>query len=117
MYSIDPMYVTFSASEQAYLNYQRRVAEQRQPPNPGPVTLLLPDGTTYEGTGAINMVTPAVTPTTGTIGVRAQFPNPNGLLKPGLFVRVRFVTEQLANALTIPQTAIQQLQGTPLVYV
>jgi len=117
IYSIDPMFVTFSASEQGYLNYQKRVASQGQNANPGPIRLVLADGTTYPETGTINMVSPQVTTTTGTIGVRASFPNANGLLKPGLFVRVRVNTQQLPDALVVPQTAVQQIQGTPMVYV
>jgi membrane fusion protein, multidrug efflux system len=117
IYSIDPMFVTFSASEQGYLNYQKRVASQGQNANPGPIRLVLADGTTYPETGTVNMVSPQVTTTTGTIGVRASFPNPKGLLKPGLFVRVRVTTQQLPHALVVPQTAIQQIQGTPMLYV
>ena len=117
MYSVDPMFVTFSASEQAYLQYQKRVAQEGQNATPGPLNLVLADGSTYPQPGAINMVAPQVTPTTGTLGLRASFPNPSGILKPGLFVRVRFTVQQLPNALVVPQTAIQQLLGTSMVFV
>jgi membrane fusion protein (multidrug efflux system) len=115
VYSISPMYVTFSISEGAYLNYVKRGRQHRnQPP---PIQLILGDGSAYDQTGRINMVAPAVSSTTGTLGIRASFPNPDHVLKPGLFVRVRLVVRNAVNALLIPQTAVQQLQGSESVFV
>ncbi len=117
VYSIDPMYVNFSVSEDQYLDYQKRTQGGRNAPPPPPIELILADGSTYQHTGQINMVAPQVNPSTGTLSVRAEFPNPDGLLKAGLFVRVRFVTREQQNALLIPATAVQQLQGTNSVFV
>lgn len=115
VYSISPMYVTFSISEGAYLNYVKRGRQhQNQPP---PIELILGDGSAYGQTGTINMVAPAVSSTTGTLGIRASFPNPERVLKPGLFVRVRLVVRNAVNALLVPQTAVQQLQGSESVFV
>jgi membrane fusion protein (multidrug efflux system) len=114
-YSISPMYVTFSVSKDAYLEYVKRGHQHRnQPP---PIQLILADGSVYEHTGAINMVSPVVTSSTGTLPIRAEFPNPDGVLKPGLFARVRLVVRDAANALLVRQTAVQQLQGTESVLV
>lgn len=110
MYSISPMYVTFSVSEDAYLEYVKRGrAHGNRPP---PIQLILADGSVYNHTGGINMVAPAVNTSTGTLPIRAAFPNPAGVLKPGLFARVRLVITDAVNALLVPQAAIQQLQGT-----
>lgn len=115
VYSISPMYVTFSVSEDAYLEYVKR---GRQHPNqPPPIQLILGDGSVYGHPGAVNMVSPAVNTSTGTLPIRAAFPNPEGVLKPGLFARVRLVVRDAVNALLVPQTAVQQLQGTESVLV
>jgi membrane fusion protein (multidrug efflux system) len=55
--------------------------------------------------------------TTGTIKVQGLFPNPGGVLRPGQFVRVRAVTQNLANATLVPQRAIVDQQGTNVVAI
>ena len=54
---------------------------------------------------------------TGTIGVRAGFPNPDKLLRPGQFGRVRGVVEEKTNAILVPQLAVQDQQGAKIVLV
>jgi membrane fusion protein (multidrug efflux system) len=115
MYSVDPMYVTFSVSEQRHLEYQKRM--RAQPAAPPPLQLILADGSTYPQMGRINMVSPQVNPTTGTLALRGEFPNPEGLLKPGLFVRVRLLLEERKNAVVVPQQALQETQGVKSVLV
>jgi len=115
IYSITPMYVTFAISENAYLDYVDR--GKRHPHQHPPIQLILGNGTCYDAAGTLDMVAPSVNTSTGTLQIRASFPNPEGTLKPGLFVRVRFVTQDAQNALLVPQSAVQQLQGTQSVYV
>jgi RND family efflux transporter MFP subunit len=110
IYSISPMYVTFGISEAAYLQYVQR--GRQHPKHPEPIQLILGNGSVYGQPGTINMVAPAVSTTTGTLPIRASFPNAQGVLKPGLFARVRLVVTDAVNALLVPQTAVQQLQGT-----
>ena len=55
--------------------------------------------------------------TTGTIEVQALFPNPNNLLRPGQFAKVRAATDPIKGALVIPQRAVTDLQGTSQVAV
>jgi membrane fusion protein (multidrug efflux system) len=110
VYSISPMYVTFGISENSYLEYAER--GHKHPHQPSPIQLILGNGTTYNETGTVNMVAPAVNTSTGTLTIRASFPNAAGTLKPGLYVRVRFVVRDAENALLVPESAIQQLQGT-----
>ncbi len=118
IYSINPMWVNFSVSEASYLAYRERVEQEhgKVPPSPA-IQLILANGITYPYPGTINMVAPQVNATTGTLAIRASFPNPQGLLKAGLFVRVHFVMREEQNALLIPQTAVQQLQGTTSVFI
>ncbi|MFY9710690.1 MAG: efflux RND transporter periplasmic adaptor subunit, partial [Candidatus Cybelea sp.] len=67
--------------------------------------------------GTIYAFSPTVDPKTGTINVEARFPNPDGLLRPGGFARVRVVVENRRDALLVPQTAITKSQGVDTVYV
>src|SRR3954464_3351800 len=109
MYSVEPMYVGFSVSEQRHLEYQKRIREH--PATPPPLQLILSDGSTYPQPGRINLVSPQVNPATGTIAIRGEFPNPDRLLRPGLFVRVRVLIEERKNAMLVPQQAVQETQG------
>ena len=115
IYSISPMYVTFAISQGDYLSYVKR--RRQQPKQTHPIQLILGDGTVYGHTGTVDMVAPTVSTATGTLSIRATFPNPGGVLKPGLFARVRFVARDAVNALLVPLGAIQQLQGTQSVFV
>lgn len=115
VYSISPMYVTFGVSEATYLQYVKRGRPNRG--HPPPIQLILSNGIVYAYPGTINMVSPTVNTTTGTLTIRASFPNPGAVLKPGLFARVRFVARLEPNAIVVPQAAIQQLQGTQSVFV
>jgi membrane fusion protein, multidrug efflux system len=115
IYSISPMYVLFAISQDDYLSYVNR--KRQMPKQSPPIQLLLGDGSVYGHSGTVDMVAPTVSTTTGTLSIRATFPNPEGILKPGLFARVRFVAKDAVNALLVPLGAIQQLQGTQSVFV
>ena len=59
----------------------------------------------------------AVDPRTGTLALRAAFPNPERLLRPGQYVRLRVLLEERAGALVVPQAAVQESQGSASVFV
>ena len=118
---IDPVDVSFSVTERQYLEATQQLAGGK-PALKGitrkiPVTLLLADGSRYPHEGMINFVDRAVNPETNTLGVRARFPNPDGLLRPGGNVRVRVQLNERPNALLIPQRAVQQGQEGTSVFV
>jgi RND family efflux transporter MFP subunit len=119
--SIDPMFVDFAITEADYLRLVKRVPGLRRgevPPNRAPsLELLLADGTLFSHKGRPIFIDRAIDQKTGTIQVRAQFPNPEKLLRPGQFGRVRAVTEQVRDAVLVPQTAVQELQGAKYVLV
>jgi membrane fusion protein, multidrug efflux system len=102
--SQDPIYVTFPVSEADIILYKRRVAESDNPH----VTLhiKLPDGTIYQHQGLTNFLDVKVDPNTDTVLVRAQLPNPDGILVPGGIVGV--VTDRATPqpSLMIPQAAV-----------
>jgi membrane fusion protein (multidrug efflux system) len=110
----NPIRVHYDLSEVDYLRFVERTGGLRNglPRVKLSYELLLPDGNTYPHKGTLYMVGRAVTAQTGTLPVVAQFPNPNNLLRPGQFVRVRVTAGQIPDAILVPQTALQELLGT-----
>lgn len=116
--AIDPIKVTFSLDEPTYLTLSRN----RTDPNvyglrDQDLKIMLANDQPYAYPGKIYTFNPTVDPKTGTITVEARVPNPDGLLRPGGFARVRVVVENRSNALLVPQTAITKTQGVDTVYV
>jgi membrane fusion protein, multidrug efflux system len=104
--ALDPVYVDFSIAEQDYLRFARDKTGRG-----ADLELILGDGTVYPRRGHSLLVNREVDSRTGTIQVRAEFPNPTNVLRPGQYARVRSKTEVRKNALLIPQRAITELQG------
>jgi membrane fusion protein (multidrug efflux system) len=118
---LDPIYAVFNVSERLYLDYQQRVAAVAAGgggavPDPVP-RLRLANDTAYPNAGRIEFVDNRVDPTTGTIAVRAVFPNPDKLLVPGLFVTVELKSRESKPALLVPQAAVQEDQAGRFVLV
>ncbi len=107
---IDPIFVQFPISEQEYLKL-RDFLFAREAQQESGVDLILSDGTKYEHKGKIDIVGREVETSTGTLRIRAIFPNPGNVLRPGQYSRVRAATTILKDALLVPQRAVQQLQG------
>jgi len=111
--SDDPAWVYFQISEAELLDAQRRLGGQD--PAPGDparvVQLILSDGSIYPQSGLINFGDRALDPTTGTYKLRAEFPNPEHKLLPGLFARVRASGGRPINAIVVPDRAIQEQLG------
>lgn len=81
------------------------------------VEMLLSDGSVYPKRGVINFADRQVDPATGALTFEASFPNPDGLLRPGLYVKVRVLTEDRPAALLVPQKAVTEIQGQKQVFV
>ena len=116
--AIDPIKVTFALDEPTYLSLFRgranaNVASLRDQD----LKIILANDQPYSYPGRIYTYNPTIDPKTGTITVEARIANPDGLLRPGGFVRVRVVTERRPNALLVPQTAVTKTQGVDTVYV
>jgi membrane fusion protein, multidrug efflux system len=112
--AVDPIYVDFSVAEADYLRLAPRVRLDPQGRVQGPRTSLemfLTDDKPLPHKGHVVFVDRAVDAKTGTIGVRAEFPNPDRVIRPGQFARVRGVIERRANATLVPQRAVQEQQG------
>jgi len=105
---LDPIYVNFTQPGSELLRLQTAMKSgQLKRAASIVVELLLEDGSTYPLPGKILFSDLAVDPGTGAVSMRAQFPNPNRLLLPGMFVRVRFPAALADNAIRVPQRAVQ----------
>jgi len=106
---IDPIYVDLNQSSVEGLNLRRDVAAGRVKVN-GPggakVTLLLEDGSTYPLAGKLEFSDISVDANTGSVTVRAVFPNPDRLLLPGMFVRARLEQGVNQGAMLLPQESV-----------
>ena len=118
--SWDPMRVVFSISEADYLR-RAQMFHEGKPFLPdqqaAPFELIIADNSVYPFRGRLSFVDRALNLTTGTLNVFVSFPNPNRLLRPGLFGRVRVVLEERPNTLLVPQRAVQIMQGVQSVLV
>jgi membrane fusion protein (multidrug efflux system) len=114
---VNPIKVYFSISEQEYLGLSGRVkaggkADLLSSGNAIPLELTLGNGSIYPYKGKIVFVDRQVNPQTGTIQIAGSFPNPQNLLRPGQFGRIRAETDVRHDALLIPQRAVNELQGS-----
>ncbi|HEY6609870.1 MAG TPA: efflux RND transporter periplasmic adaptor subunit [Pseudomonas sp.] len=123
----DPIAVRVSITERGYLNAARRLAEQQQggvsamgsiaTAQQRPLSLILADGSLYEERGVPTKVDRNIDPTTGALTIEAEFPNAKGLLRPGMFARVRFDADEIKGAILLPQRAVSELQSVHRVFV
>jgi membrane fusion protein (multidrug efflux system) len=119
LYSSDPMWVNFSISEDRFLELQKTLKHPvgDNPDTAPPFHIRLADGTDWKLPGKLNFVDATIDQKSGTLQVRISVPNPDRLLRPGLFVRVIVAAYDNASAIRIPQQAVQELQGLKTVYV
>jgi membrane fusion protein (multidrug efflux system) len=99
---LDPIYVNFSQSSEELLALRRQASGLART-----VRLVLEDGSDYGFSGTLNFLDQSVDPTTGGVSLRATFPNPQRLLLPGQFVRVRIEAGANPNGIAVPQRAVQ----------
>ncbi len=87
---------------------------KEQTPN---VEIILSDGSVYEHKGLIDFIDRGIDPTTGSILVQADFPNPKLILRPGLYAKVKIAVRLVEDAILVPQRCIMELQGLNSVFV
>lgn len=119
--SSDPIYVNFAISEVDYLRIAKRYLGSDKPDGQQSeedrFELILADNTVFPYKGKFGLVERGVDPRTGTLTVRTVFPNPDELLRPGQFGRIRVVLEERPNALLVPQRAVTEVQSAKAVLV
>jgi len=117
---VDPLYVDFTISEREMFEL-RRLADQknlgRTVVSKVSVNMILEDGSLYPHEGKINFTDRALDASTGTLKIRAEFPNPNGFLRPGNYAKIRMVLTELQDALVISERALGTDQSGPFVMV
>jgi RND family efflux transporter MFP subunit len=113
--AIDPIRLYFPLSEKDYKQHANALQAMMQRPyaeRPEAIEMVFADGTVYPRKGKFSFVDRQVDPTTGTILIAANFPNPDHTLRPGQFAKARAVIEKIDGALLVPERALLELQGS-----
>lgn len=106
---IDSVYVDVTQSAADIINFRQALRDGGVSEADGArVQLLLPNGSTYALEGRLQFSEVTVDPSSGAVTLRATFPNPDGLLMPGMYVRARVVAGQQTNAILAPQQGISR---------
>jgi membrane fusion protein (multidrug efflux system) len=111
---IDPILFRAGMAEAEYLRVARRVQDETAKGTraaPIPIQLILADGTIHPQEGRVDAIERNIDPTTGTLAIQIKFPNPQRLVRPGQYGRVKFDIEVKKGAILVPQRAVQELQG------
>ena len=117
---MDPIYVNFSLSENETLKYRDDIAAGRlkfPPRSDFVVEVVLADGTVAPDRGKVNFLAPSFSQQTGTFLVRAVLANPNGLLRPGQFVRALAKGATRPDAILVPQKAVLEGAKSHFVWI
>ncbi|MEN8809703.1 MAG: efflux RND transporter periplasmic adaptor subunit [Desulfobacterales bacterium] len=113
--------VEFFLPENQYLMVAREIAERQKAGGPGrgeaTFEMILADGTLYPHKGRFEFIDRNVDPTTGSILIQVSFPNPDKIIRPGQFAKVRTVVERVKDGILIPQRCVSELQGVTRVFV
>ena len=118
----DTIIVRFSITETDYLRMARYVNEHHgeldsmQRRGQRGISLILADGSTFSETGYVDFINRNIDPSTGTILLQASFPNPNRILRPGQFAKVRGIMDEVKDGILIPQRCVSDYQGNNYVY-
>lgn len=117
---LDEVLVEFFLTENDYLNFakdyiSRNIKEgqsgELKRTKEANLTLILADGSIHPNKGKINFIDRGVDPATGAVLIQAVFPNPTGILRPGLFAKVKALIDYDENGILIPQRCVSELQG------
>lgn len=115
---LDPIFVDIQQSSADLVALRRQLASGGATPSSAAVTLTLEDGSAYPAAGRIEFAESLVDPNTGSVTLRARFPNPNGLLLPGMFVRAHLSQATATNAILVPQQGLSRdPRGNATVFV
>jgi membrane fusion protein (multidrug efflux system) len=105
------MYVNFQLEESEYTSYlQKRAMNNNKTNNTVDLSILLPNNSAYKEQGTLDFADTQVTQGMGTVEVRASFPNPKGVIVPGLFVTLVIESKTKKNMSMVPQAAVQANQ-------
>jgi len=111
---LNPIWVRFKISDTEYLDYMHSV--ERQKNHVVPVSMVLADGSLFPHTGQIRNNVNQLDMKTGTLEIQCTFPNPEHVILPGQFGRVRVLKQHARNVIVVPQRAVQELQSMQSVF-
>lgn len=117
---LDPIYVDLTQSTTALLDLKQKIAAGKVTTQDGkmPVMLMFENGSEYAQAGTLAFSEVTVDETTGSVTLRAEFPNPDGTLLPGMFVRARIQQGETTRAVLIPHEAVNRdARGNAVVMV
>ncbi|HUI61554.1 MAG TPA: efflux RND transporter periplasmic adaptor subunit, partial [Steroidobacteraceae bacterium] len=115
--TLDPIWFYCNVSEDQYLRAQTVDRRAGMKLEELPITLILANGTEHPDKGKIVFLDRAVDAKTGTLRVRAAFPNPDKLLRPGMFARIKVDLGVRRDSILVPERAVAELQGKNFVWV
>lgn len=104
---LDPILVNFTQSSSEYLRYMESLRAGKAKAADAPIRLITEDRREYPHPGKLLVTESTIDPATGSVAMRAEFPNPDRMLLPGQFVRVRLPLAEAADVVTVPQRAVQ----------
>ena len=117
---VSTILVTFFITETQYLQYARHVMKagsNQSETEAENFQMILIDGSLYEHAGSLDFIDRDVDTTTGAILAQASFPNPEKLLRPGQFTKLRVEAQIIKDAILIPQRCVMEIQGLHSVFV
>ena len=118
---IDIIHVEFFLTESQFLLFAREINKNKKLNKVEKVEpdleLILSDGTVHPYKGKVEFVDRDVDPTTGSILIQASFPNPELIIRPGQFARVKASVRTIKKGILIPQRAVMEMQGIYNVYI
>lgn len=115
--TLDPIWFYCTVSEVDYIKAEAKSRKLGKKVEDLPLTLLLSDGTEHPAQGKFVFIDRAVDVKTGTLRLRAEFPNPGKILRPGMFARVRADLGTLKETIQVPERTLVELQGRNFVWV
>jgi membrane fusion protein (multidrug efflux system) len=115
--TLDPIWFYCNISEVQYLRAEDATRRLGFRTEDLPVTLLLADGSTHPDQGRFVFIDRAVDAKTGTLRVRAAFPNPTKVLRPGMFARIRVALGVRPDSILVPERAVTELQGKNFAWI
>ena len=115
---LDPVYVDIQQSASDLLGLRRALAQGGAAPTSATVRIKLPDGSDYGMTGRVEFSEVLVDQNTGTVTLRARFPNPQAILLPGMYVTAQFAQAVDTSAFLVPQQAVtRDPQGNATLFI
>ena len=117
MSTLDPIWFYCNVSEVSMLKAHAETSRTGRSVADAPVSLILADGSVHPEKGKIVFVDRAVDVKTGTLRVRAEFPNPQKILRPGMFARIKVDLGVRPDSILVPERAVSELQGKNFAWV